>query len=482
MNYELIKQEFINLKKEELAYIDNIANSSSNKILSEYEKLEIYRNLNNYEIKLNEKLTTLCRQAVDKFLEKDRQLTKKDLNDITIIEFDIDKKFLSSAKFDYEEQKEHILKQLGINLETFKFRLSIYNAMRYSRGSYRGINAYLIQNHQQLIENPIYVFCGVYDTSEDCYGPCLGERDSYLYAIYINISSNAYNTDKKEIPKKNMDEFEKDKIIIDSKRYVHDNEIRKIFKEELLNIRNKTINDCVQKTKNRIEELNYTRSPEYKEKILLEKINELYKTVKGEFIQKEILYNGNFLDVLKETYKLPNETIVQKEKIIKNGSKNSVIVIAITQDKEYIITFQNRIKDKIIAEFPSGYIENNEDILEAAKRELKEETGYITDDLFIVDEAYTSPGTDNSIAYIVVANNCIKKEEKNVNNTELINYGLFSEKELKYLINKNIMSGAMNKLAYYNLVNNVDDCNVVYVKSNKHIYKKEKKKTNPLEK
>ena len=98
--------------------------------------------------------------------------------------------------------------------------------------------------------------------------------------------------------------------------------------------------------------MNYIRSPEYKEKILLDRINELYKKVKGKFIQKEVLYSGNFLQILRETYRLPNENIVSKEKIIKNAGKDSVIVIAITQDKEYIITIQNRINDKLIAEFP----------------------------------------------------------------------------------------------------------------------------------
>ena len=37
MNYELIKDEFIKLKREELDYIDNIAKISSIKKLSEYE-------------------------------------------------------------------------------------------------------------------------------------------------------------------------------------------------------------------------------------------------------------------------------------------------------------------------------------------------------------------------------------------------------------------------------------------------------------
>ena len=75
--------------------------------------------------------------------------------------------------------------------------------------------------------------------------------------------------------------------------------------------------------------------------------------------------------------------------------------------------------------------------------------------MFLVDEAYTSLGTDNSKSYIVIANNCIKSNEKNFTGTELVDYGLFSEKELEYLVNKNIMNGSMNKLAYYNLINNV---------------------------
>ena len=470
MSYELNKNEFIKLQKEEFEYINNIAKISNNRILLESEKLEIYRTLNNYESKLNEILKKLW----DTFL-KDDSLTKEFLKGI-IIEIDLDKNYLSSLNFRHEQQKKYVLEKLLIDVESLKFKITLYNLMKYRK--YWGIDFDTILNNQKLIENPIYIFTGYYDSSEDCYGPLIGNYDDFIYGIYENISSKY--EEKKEIQKKEINEFEKDKIIIYSKKYVDSFEIRKIFKEELLNVKNKTLNDCVIQTKNRIEELNYTRSPEYKEKVLLDRINELYKKVKGEFIQKEILYSGNFLEILRETYKMPVGNTIKKEKVVKNSEKNSVIVIAITQDKEYIITFKDRIKDKRIAEFPSGYIENNEDLIEAAKRELKEETGYISDDLFIVDEAYTSPEIDNSITYIVVANNCIKTNDKNARSTELINYGLFSEKELEYLINKNIMNGAMNKLAYYNLVNNVDDYNTNYVKSKKKIYKKLREKTNPF--
>ena len=65
-----------------------------------------------------------------------------------------------------------------------------------------------------------------------------------------------------------------------------------------------------------------------------------------------------------------------------------------------------------------------------------------------------------------------KSEEKGTDGTELLSYGLFTEKELRYLIDYNIMSGAMNKLAYYNLINNYGDYNSVYSIGNKKIYKK----------
>ena len=466
MDYELIKNEFINLKKEELSYIDSIAKISSSKKLSEYEKIEIYRKLNSYKVKLNEILNKLRNKII-----AGGHLERKKFK-CEYIEFDLNNNFLSSLNFNNDVYKKRRLVDLGIDSETYKFKLSLYNLI-YRYREYSGVDSDEIQNNQKLIEKPIYIFSGYDDYSDDCYGPCFGDPDNYLYAVYVHICSEY--AAREEIHKKKMDDFEKDKIIIRSKRYVSCDDIREIFKEELINVNNMSLNDCVIQTQNRVEELSYIRSPEYKEKVLLDRINELYKKVKGDFIKKELLYSGNFLGVLRETYKLPNQNIVSKEKIIKNDGKNSVIIIAINQDKEYIITFQNRIKDKIIAEFPSGYIENDESPIEAAKRELKEETGYITDDLFIVDEVYTSPGIDNSVTYIVIANNCIESDEKNINSTELINYGLFSEMELKYIVSSNIMNGAMNKLAYYNLINNVDDSNYTYV-SNKKVYKRLKKK------
>lgn len=457
MNYEYLKKEFIKLKKEELIYIDNISKVSSNKILPEYEKLEFYRGLNNYITKLDDLIDKLGKAAT----EDD---TLKENFENLFIEFDLDKNYLSSLKYN----RDYVLTCLGINIDTLKFKISLYNLAE----NHRNIDLHLILNNQELIEKPIYVLKYYYDSTEDGI-PFLGP----IFGVYKNID-NEYEV---TIPEKVIKDFEDNNIIIHSTEHLSFLCVKNIFIKELLNKKNKTLNDCIIKTQKRVNELNYINSPEYKEKLLLDKINNLYKAVKGKFIKKELLYSGNFLSVLRETYKLPNKKIVKKEKVIKNDGKNSVIVIAITKDKKYIITFQNRIKDTTIAEFPAGYIENNEEPIEAAKRELLEETGYITDDLFIVDEAYTSPGIDNSITYIVIANNCSKTNKKSSNGTELVNYGLFTEFELNYLIIKNIMNGAMNKLAYYNLINNTINFNTTYMNTNKTICKKLKEKINPIE-
>lgn len=457
MNYEYLKKEFIKLKKKELIYIDNISKVSSNKILPEYEKLEFYRGLNNYITKLDDLIDKLGKAAT----EDD---TLKENFENLFIEFDLDKNYLSSLKYN----RDYVLACLGINIDTLKFKISLYNLAE----NHRNIDLHLILNNQELIEKPIYVLKYYYDSTEDGM-PFLGP----IFGVYKNID-NEYEV---TIPEKVIKDFEDNNIIIHSTEHLSFLCVKNIFIKELLNKKNKTLNDCIIKTQKRVNELNYINSPEYKEKLLLDKINNLYKAVKGKFIKKELLYSGNFLSVLRETYKLPNKKIVKKEKVIKNDGKNSVIVIAITKDRKYIITFQNRIKDTTIAEFPAGYIENNEEPIEAAKRELLEETGYITDDLFIVDEAYTSPGIDNSITYIVIANNCSKTNKKSSNGTELVNYGLFTEFELNYLIIKNIMNGAMNKLAYYNLINNTINFNTTYMNTNKTICKKLKEKINPIE-
>ena len=432
MDIEKLKKEFIKLKSGELEYLDNIAKLGYQKTFSQEEKLNIYRKLKFYEnenARFYKLLSDILYESKEKNMDK------------VFIEIKLKDDFFNKVSDIFNRHRYLILRRYNINLETNSYILTIKDIIdeRYTKYRYEDFD-YLF-NNQELFEKPIYIFT-YYDDHSDEY---------FLFDFTTGIYSDFVYGDRKEISVKEMENFEKGKIIMRVTSYVDEVEVSTIFMEELLNENNKTLEDCANSTIIRVNKLNYLRSPEYKEKMLLEKITKLYDKVKGKLTKEEILYRGDFIKLIREFYSLPNNRTITREKIVKNGGKDSVIIVATDSNGDYILTFQTRINDKIIAEFPSGYIENGEDVIEAAKRELKEETGYVSDIVTLLDEFYYSVGIDNSICYIVRMKNSVKAFD--VNSNENLTYGIFTEEELKYLLNNNIMCGGLNKLAYYSLQN-----------------------------
>ncbi len=433
MDIEKLKKEFIKLKSEELEYLDNIAKLGYQKTFSQEEKLNIYRKLKFYEnenARFYKLLSDILYESKEKNMDK------------VFIEIKLKDDFFNKVSDIFNRHRYLILRRYNINLETNSYILTIKDIIdeRYTKYRYEDFD-YLF-NNQELFEKPIYIFT-YYDDHSDEY---------FLFDFTTGIYSDFVYGDRKEISVKEMENFEKGKIIMRVTSYVDEVEVSTIFMEELLNENNKTLEDCANSTIIRVNKLNYLRSPEYKEKMLLEKITKLYDKVKGKLTKEEILYRGDFIKLIRGFYSLPNNKTITREKIVKNGGKDSVIIVATDSNGDYILTFQTRINDKIIAEFPSGYIENGEDVIEAAKRELKEETGYVSDIVTLLDEFYYSVGIDNSICYIVRMKNSVKAFD--VNSNENLTYGIFTEEELKFLLNNNIMCGGLNKLAYYSLQNN----------------------------
>ncbi|MBO7521220.1 MAG: NUDIX hydrolase [Opitutales bacterium] len=92
-------------------------------------------------------------------------------------------------------------------------------------------------------------------------------------------------------------------------------------------------------------------------------------------------------------------------------SNSWVQTAAITKEGKIVLVNQFRFGvEKCSWEFSGGIIENGEDAVSAALRELEEETGYAAESAELAAEFSPNPAIQNNKAYVVIAKNCEKKK------------------------------------------------------------------------
>jgi ADP-ribose pyrophosphatase len=91
-------------------------------------------------------------------------------------------------------------------------------------------------------------------------------------------------------------------------------------------------------------------------------------------IDSNVVYDGLFLKVRRDTVRLPNGASAGREYFNHPGA---VVILPVFDDGSVLLERQFRYPvDKVFIEFPAGKIDAGEDPLVCAQRELQEETGY----------------------------------------------------------------------------------------------------------
>ena len=123
-------------------------------------------------------------------------------------------------------------------------------------------------------------------------------------------------------------------------------------------------------------------------------------------INRETLWKGKYLETVLITYKDKNGKIRNWEAVNRINTTDVVVIIPITQNREILLIRQFRpALDSYAIEFPAGLVEPAEGLLESAKRELIEETGYESENLILLSEGVISTGVNMEKWNIVVAQN-----------------------------------------------------------------------------
>ena len=161
----------------------------------------------------------------------------------------------------------------------------------------------------------------------------------------------------------------------------------------------------------------------------------------------EHIVEDEYIDFRKCEYKLPDGTVFGP--YYNYSRRDYAVIVATDEDGNYICVKQFRHGiNKVTVEFCAGGLERLdgkeygsckdtaqvEAALDAAKRELLEETGYESDDWKFLIRIPSNATMADNYANIYVAKNCRKVTGQNLDDTEFLNVHLYTRQEIDELI------------------------------------------------
>ena len=154
--------------------------------------------------------------------------------------------------------------------------------------------------------------------------------------------------------------------------------------------------------------------------------------------------SNKFLKIESYLCYLNNGKTIKREKILKNNKDGSAVVVyPVTEDGKIILAIEPRVftKKTVGIGLPAGYIELGEKPIEAAKRELVEETGYTSREFIPMGAFYQDQGCSGAYNHYYIALDCKKVSEQKLDESEYIKYVLVDDKELEELLDNGYITG-----------------------------------------
>ncbi len=178
-----------------------------------------------------------------------------------------------------------------------------------------------------------------------------------------------------------------------------------------------------------------------------------------EEIRTEHIIQDEWIDFRKSAYRFPDGSVF--EPYYSYSRRDYVVIVASDTEGNYLCVrqFRQGIK-KVTTEFPAGGIERKdgrkygsgdwsaEDALAAAKRELREETGYESDEWSYLLTVPSNATIADNYAYLFAAQNCRKVSAQSLDETEFLNVKKFKAQEIEVLIAKGEFQQAVHIAAW----------------------------------
>ena len=179
-----------------------------------------------------------------------------------------------------------------------------------------------------------------------------------------------------------------------------------------------------------------------------------------EEVRTEHIVQDEWIDFRRSAYRFPDGTVF--EPYYSYSRRDYVVIVATDSDGNYICVRQYRQGIRqVTTEFPAGGIERTdgreygasgdasaEDALEAARRELLEETGYTSDEWSFILKVPSNATIADNYAYLFEAKNCRQVSAQELDDTEFLNVVRLSDAEIDRMIKEGRFQQAMHIAAW----------------------------------
>lgn len=165
--------------------------------------------------------------------------------------------------------------------------------------------------------------------------------------------------------------------------------------------------------------------------------------MKWKLLSSDYLLKTRWLTVRKDHVRMPSGVVIDDYYVLEYP--DWVNVIAITKDGRFVVERQYRHGTQSIDyELCAGTLEKGEKPIDAAKRELLEETGYGGGEWQLYCESCPNPAAMTTTNYTFLAKGVEYSGERHLEKTEDIAVHLMSIEEIKQLVmNGDIRQGQM---------------------------------------
>ncbi len=173
-----------------------------------------------------------------------------------------------------------------------------------------------------------------------------------------------------------------------------------------------------------------------------------------EEVRTEHLVQDEWIDFRRHAYRFPDGTVF--EPFYSDSRRNFVVIAATDIEGRYICVkqFRQGIRE-VTTEFCAGGIEKKDGLekdqteaaLEAAKRELLEETGYISSEWRHLLTIPSHATIADNYAILFEAKNCVRTSDQHLDETEFLKVEIHTEEEVNELIKEGKFQQALHILA-----------------------------------